>query len=399
MAAQAELKGTAMIQTPEAQAISAYLETHLDTYIDELRALCAIECPTASKPGVDEAGAWVRHWVQARGWELREWPDAAAGDSLLATVRGSGTLRVLLAAHLDTVYPVGVAAARPMTIEGDVLRGPGSADNKSGLLSALYAMAALEDLGLLAPIGTLSLMCGGDEETDMRSSLALMRELAPSYDMVFVLEAGRENGDIVGARKGGGNYVLEEFGRSAHAGVEPEKGAHAVLALAHHTIALQALNGLRPGVTLNVGVVQGGTVPNSVPDYARATIDARVVAPEDVEPLVAAMREVAAREVVAGVRAELGGGWGAPPMARTPAIAALADLAVACAGELGFGTHAAATGGVSYANYFAALGLPVLDGLGPVGGLDHSPQEYILVSSIVPRTALLALLALRAAQR
>jgi glutamate carboxypeptidase len=388
-----------MISTPEAQALTAYLEAHLSSYIEDLRQLCAIECPTSSKAGVDQAGAWVRGWLAGRGWELREWPDSQVGDSLVASVRGGGSLRVLLAAHLDTVYPVGVAAARPMTIEGDVLRGPGSADNKSGLLSALYAMAALEDLGLLAPIGQISLMCGGDEETDMRSSIALMRDLAPAHDIALVLEAGRENGDIVGARKGGGNFVLELFGKAAHAGVEPEKGAHAVLALAHHTIALQALNGMRPGVTVNVGVVQGGTVPNAVPDYARAVIDARVVAPEDIDPLVAAIQAEAARTVVPGVRAELSGGWGAAPMARTPAISQLVEVAQACAGELGFGVSAASTGGVSYANYFASLGLPVLDGLAPVGGLDHSPSEYILVSSIVPRTALLGLLILRAAQQ
>jgi glutamate carboxypeptidase len=341
----------------------------------------------------------VRRWLAGRGWQLREWPDAEVGDSLVATVRGGGSLRVLLAAHLDTVYPVGVAAARPIRIEGDVLRGPGSADNKSGLLSALYAMAALEDLGLLDPIGQISLMCGSDEETDMRASLALMSELAPEHDIALVLECGRENGDIVGARKGGGNFVLETFGKAAHAGVEPEKGAHAILALAHHTIALQALNGMRPGVTVNVGVVQGGTVPNAVPDYARAVIDTRAVMPEDIEPLVAALRAEAARVVVPGVRAELSGGWGAPPMARTPEISRLVDIAAACAGELGFSVKAAATGGVSYANYFARLGLPVLDGLAPVGGLDHSPNEYILVSSIVPRTAMLALLMLRAAQQ
>lgn len=386
-----------MIKTPAAQALTAYLETQLPTYIDELRQLCAIECPTASKAGVDQAGAWVRRRVQARGWELREYPDASAGDSLLATLRGGGGPRILLAAHLDTVYPVGVAAARPMAIDGDVLRGPGSADNKSGLLSALYAMAALEDLGMLASVGTLSLLCGGDEETDMRSSLALMRELAPHYDLALVLEAGRENGDIVGARKGGGNFTLETFGRAAHAGVEPEKGAHALLALAHHIIALQALNGMRPGATVNVGVVAGGTVPNSVPDHAQAAIDTRVIVPDDMAPLEAALRAEAARTVVPGVRAELSGGWGAPPMARTPAIERLAGIAAACADELGFQIHAAATGGVSYANHLASLGLPVLDGLGPVGGLDHSPREYILVSSIVPRTALLALLMLRAA--
>jgi glutamate carboxypeptidase len=384
--------------TPEAQALTSYLEAHLDDYLEELRQLCAIECPTSSKAGVDEASTWVRRWVATRGWELHEWLDAAAGDGLVATARGSGGPRIMLAAHLDTVYPVGTAAARPLRREGDTLLGPGSADNKSGLLSGLYAMAALEDLGMLARCGTISMVCGGDEETDMRSSLALLHELAPSYDLALVLEAGRENGDIVGARKGGGNFVLETFGKAAHAGVEPEKGAHAVLALAHHIITLQALNGMRDGVTVNAGVIQGGTVPNAVPDYARVTIDARVVRPDDIEPVVAALRATAGREVVPGVRAELSGGWGAPPMARTPQIAALASLADACAQELGFGVRAAATGGVSYANYLASMGLPALDGLGPIGGLDHSPNEYILVSSIVPRTALLALLMLRRSQ-
>jgi len=384
--------------TTEAQALTAYLEARLPTYLEELRQLCAIECPTSSKAGVDEAGAWVRRWLESREWEVRQWPDAISGDSLAATVRGQGTLRVLLAAHLDTVYPIGVAAARPLRIEGDTLLGPGSADNKSGLLSALYAMAALEDLGLLGSISAITLLCGSDEETDMRASLAVMRELAPQYDIALVLEAGRENGDIVGARKGGGNFVLETHGRAAHAGVEPEKGAHAVLALAHHIIALQGLNGMRDGVTVNVGVIAGGSVPNAVPDYAQAVIDTRVVRPEDIDPLIDVLRAEATRTIIPGVRAELGGGWGAPPMAYTPDIAALAQLTDACAQELGFRVQAAKTGGVSYANYLAGMGLPVLDGLAPIGGLDHSPREYILVSSIVPRTALLALLMLRRAQ-
>jgi len=228
--------------------------------------------------------------------------------------------------------------------------------------------------------------------------LAVMRELAPQHDIALVLEAGRENGDIVGARKGGGHFELETFGRAAHAGVEPEKGAHAILALAQHIVAIQALNGLRPGATVNVGVIQGGTVPNAVPDYAHATIDARVSQPEDIEPLVAALRAEADRATVPGVRAELSGGWAAPPMAHTAEIAALAALTQICAQELGFEVRAAATGGVSYANHLASLGLPVLDGLGPIGGLDHSPGEYIGISSIVPRTALLALLILRRSQ-
>ena len=389
-----------MPTSPEAHMLANAIEQRRETYIEELRQLCAIECPTSSKTGVDEAGEWVRQWVRARGWELRDYPDALVGDGLVATVRGGtpGGRRVLLAAHLDTVYPVGVATARPMRCEGEKLLGPGTADNKSGLLSGLYAMAALEDKGLLAPFDSISMFCGGDEETEMRASLAIMREIAPYYDMALVLEAGRENGDIVGARKGNGQFIFEVHGKSAHAGVEPHKGANAILALAQQIIALQLLNGMRPGVSLNVGVISGGSVPNSVADYARAVIDVRLVEPVDMEPVGAAIMQIANYPHVPGTATVVSDGWHFAPMARTPQIAALAATAAACAQELDFTINDAATGGISYANTLATLGLPVLDGLGPIGGLDHSPNEYILVPSIVPRTALLALLILRAAE-
>lgn len=372
-------------------ALTAWLEPRLDAYIEELRQLCAIECPTSHKPGVDAAGAWVERWAQARGWSITRFPDERAGDGLVATLRGTGTSRVMLVAHLDTVYPVGIAAERPLRREGQRLIGPGSADNKSGLLSGLYAAEAL---AALAPerFGVLSVVCGGDEETDSRASGPMLRQLAAEHDAGLVLEAGRENGDIVSARKGGGLFSLELFGRSAHAGVEPEKGASAILALAHQTVALQALNGMRPGMTLNVGVVGGGSVPNAVPDRAWAKVDVRVMLPEDMEPVEAAIRAIAAEQFVPGVRTEISDGWGFPPMARTPAIERLAETARACAGELGFAIRDAATGGVSYANLLAGAGLAVLDGLGPVGGEDHSPREYVDIASIVPRTALLALL-------
>lgn len=390
-----------MAISADAAALTDYLARRQDAYLEELRQLCAIECPTSYKPGVDEAGTWVRGWVAGRGWELRVWPDESAGDGLLITLPGGDPqgARLLLAAHLDTVYPVGIAAERPVRCEGDRLIGPGSADNKSGLLSGLFAMAALEDTGLLEQVGAISLMCGGDEETDMHGSLAMMHDAARDYDAALVLEAGRENGDIVAARKGIGSWTLEVQGKQAHAGVEPHKGANAILALAQQIVALHLLNGMRPGVSLNVGVIAGGTVTNVVPDTARAELEARVVATEDMEPVAAALAQIVASTYVPGTTATLTGGWRYPPMPRTAATDALAAQATACAGELGFDVTAAATGGASYANSFASLGLPVLDGLGPVGGLDHSADEYILVSSIVPRTAMLALLVLRYAQQ
>lgn len=380
--------------------LTSYVGERLPTYLDELVALAAIECPTNHKTGVDEAGAWVREWVARRGWDVTVWSDDRVGDSLTIALPGQSPAgpRALLVAHLDTVYPAGTAAARPASRSGDRLIGPGTADNKSGLLSALYALAALEDFGLLAPFSRLQLVCGGDEETDMRSSGALLRKLTPDNDLALVLEAGRENGDIVGARKGTGAFRIVVAGKAAHAGVEPHQGANAVVALARHIVALHELDGMRPGMTLNVGVVAGGTVSNVVPDHAEARIDVRVVAVEDMEPVHDALRRVVAVERVPGTRATLEGDFKLPPLARTPAIDALAELASRCAAELGFSVNAAATGGGSYANVLAGLGLPVLDGLGPVGGLDHSPDEYIEVSSIVPRTALLALLLYRWAE-
>jgi glutamate carboxypeptidase len=375
----------------EARALVAWLEPRLATYLEELRALCAFECPTSYKPGVDAAGAWVLDWVARRGWEVERFPDATAGDGLVATLYGSGSMRAMLVAHLDTVYPVGIATARPMRIEGDTLYAPGSADNKSGLLTGLYAA---EVLAALAPesFARLSVVCGGDEETDARASGSMLRALAPDYDLALVLEAGRENGDIVGARKGNGMFTLEVFGKAAHAGVEPQKGANAVLALAHKIVVLQALNGTYEGLTVNCGVISGGSVPNAVPDYAKAVIDVRIGRRADMQLVEDAIRTIAETAHVPDTNTKLSDGWFYPPMDRTPQIAALAELTQRCAQELGFSVKDAATGGVSYANLLAGAGLPVLDGLGPVGGHDHSPGEYIAISSIVPRTALLALL-------
>lgn len=383
----------------DSTSLQAWLHERQAAYIEELRQLCAIECPTSAKSGVDEAGAWVRAWVAPHNWDLHSFADPIAGDTVLATMRGQGRLRAMLVAHLDTVYPVGTAAARPLRQDGNHLVGPGCADNKSGLLSGLYAMAAIEALGARDHFATLSLVCGSDEETDSRVSGPVLRELAPHYDLALVLEAARENGDIVSARKGNGMFVFEVQGIAAHAGVEPQRGANAVLALAHHIIALQALNGRYPGLTVNVGLIEGGTVPNAVPDFARASVDVRLSRSADMAPVEAAIRATADRQPVPGTNTRVSGGWGFPPMDKTPAVAALALHARQTANELGFDLGDTATGGVSYANLLAAAGLPVIDGLGPIGGNDHSPREYVAIDSIVPRTALLALLLLRLAQQ
>jgi glutamate carboxypeptidase len=219
-------------------------------------------------------------------------------------------------------------------------------------------------------------------------------------DAALVLEAARENGAIVSARKGVGHYTITVRGQAAHAGVEPEKGANANLALAHHLIAFQALNGFRPGLTVNAGVIRGGTKPNVVADTATAEVDVRVVRASDIAPLEQAMREILARAVVPGVTAELGGSVANPPMEKTAATTRLVALAKRAARDLGFEIEDVATGGASDGNYIAALGVPTLDGLGPVGGRGHNAlEEFVDANSIVPRTALLAKLIVAMAEQ
>jgi glutamate carboxypeptidase len=186
--------------------------------------------------------------------------------------------------------------------------------------------------------------------------------------------------------------TLEAFGKAAHAGVEPEKGRNAILALARHLDVLDRLNGLRPGVTVNVGVIEGGRQPNVVPDYAKAGLDLRAWRNADMADLLAAIQAQLETPTVADVRMAFAAptSSGMPAMERTPQVIALETLTQQVAAALGFRVNGAATGGASDASFVAAEGTPVLDGLGPIGGLDHGPDEYIEVESIVPRTALLA---------
>ncbi len=371
------------------QTIQSFLDAALPQFLDDLATLVNVDCGTFTKRGVDFCGDWVNARGQQWGWDMEYFSVRDFGNCHLARLRGGGAGKFLLLTHLDTVYPEGVAAARPLRAEGNKLIGPGVGDMKAGVLAAMYALRALQVNGF-DDFAELAIFFGCDEEIGSPTGKKFYLPLVEKADAALVLEGARANGNIVSARKGTGEYILRVYGHAAHAGVEPEKGANAILELAHQIIALHNLNGVAPGVTVNAGVIGGGTRTNVVPDNARVEIDVRAVDAAGAQRAHDAVMQLAARTHVPRTRVEISGEFNFPPMAKTPAIAFMADLAKETARELGFEIQDQATGGASDANNVAAAGVPVLDGLGPIGGLDHSPDEYIDRDSIVPRTALLA---------
>ncbi len=375
------------------QAIVDHLSGGLDAYVADLTALATIDSGSYSKAGIDVVQTIFAERLAGAGFEIDRRANAGWGDDLVARRRGNGCGRVLLIGHADTVYPDGTAAARPVRIEGDTLLGPGTCDMKAGILSGICAVEALDAAGW-DDYELVTVLIVSDEEIETRHSVELLREEGPRHSAVLTLEAARANGDIVTSRKATRWFLIEATGKAAHAGVEPEKGASATLAIARVIDAVGRLNGALPGMTVNVGRIRGGANPNIVADQADALIDLRAWTNDELDELIAEVQKTVDTTWVTGVTQtmRLNGGSGMPAMERSAGTIRLEEIAVRTAADLGFPLKGTATGGGSDVSIAVHGGTPGLDGLGPIGGLDHSPDEYIEVSSIVPRTALLALL-------
>jgi glutamate carboxypeptidase len=389
-----------LVSDAELTALDAAVAAALPAYLEDLARLVDVDCGSYTKVGVDTVGRWVQEAFAATGATVSLERDERLGDTVVGSWQGrAGGPRALLVGHLDTVFDPGTAAQRPFRTVGGRAMGPGVSDMKAGLLAGIYALRAVDAVlpgGLVGglPYERLTFVANPDEEIGSPVSSAVIRRIAGQTDVCFVLECARANGDIVSARKGIVDLRIRVRGRAAHAGVEPEKGRSAVLAAAHLTVALHALNGRWPGVTVNVGVLHAGTRPNVVAEEAELQVDLRAPRRTDLEDAEAEIRRLCDQPVVPDVTCELletARHW---PMERSASTVRLADRARELAGRLGFDLRDTATGGASDANTTAGLGVPTLDGLGPIGGADHSPDEYLELDSIVPRTTLLAALLL-----
>ncbi len=369
---------------------NAFIQNCYKPFLQDLQTLVNVDCGTHNKAGVDWVGDWVGERCAAWGWAVERIPQGEYGDLWKASIQGQGDGRLMILGHLDTVYPDGTAAARPIRFEGEKLLGPGVCDMKGGLLVGMYALRALQQAGF-AGFEEITFFFNSEEEIGSPVSEPVYLAEVVKADAALVLEAARANGNIVSARKGSGTYRMYVTGQEAHAGVEPEKGINAVVELCQRVPALQSLNGIAPGVTVNATMIGGGTAANVIPDGAWVALDVRAVDQEGAHAVHQALTELAGRpSIIPGAQVRLEGAFRFPPMERTPAVAFLAGLALEEAAAQGIQVGESATGGASDACPISAAGVPVLDGLGPVGGLDHSPDEYILPASILPRTALLA---------
>jgi glutamate carboxypeptidase len=388
------------VSAEELADLGAAIRAAEAAYLADLERLVNTDCGSYTPEGVDEIGRFVSAFLHAAGArvETRKDPDRRLGATVIGTWDGDratpGGPRLLLIGHMDTVFDPGTAAERPFAIDADgIARGPGVTDMKSGLLAGLYALRALAARGPL-PFERVTFIANPDEEIGSPSSTPHIREFAADSDACLVLECARASGAIVSSRKGILDARIAVHGRAAHAGVEPEKGRSAVLAAADLIQRLHGLNGRWDGVTVNVGVVHGGTRPNVVAERANLEVDLRAVRRAELGTAEAEIRTMLSSLSVPDTTAELSEMARWWPMEKLERSGRLVGHAQALAGRLGFDAPDVATGGASDANTTAGMGVASLDGLGPVGGLDHSPDEYLEVASIVPRTTLVAALIL-----
>jgi glutamate carboxypeptidase len=357
--------------------------------LEMIAGLVRVESPTEDPAAVNRSVRLVEKWLRQGGGKSKRSRQSAAGDLLVSRfgpVRS--TLKpLMLLGHLDTVWPLGTLRKMPFRLRAGRAWGPGVLDMKAGVAMAVIALRVLQQAGRLnRPV---IFLLNSDEETGSNHSRALTELLARKCASVFVLEPAQGiPGAYKTARKGVANYHLRVHGVSAHSGVDFSHGHSAVLELGRQIERASAFTNLARGITVNAGVIGGGTRSNVVAAEAWAEFDVRIARAVDGPRIDRRFRSL--RPVDRKCTLEVEGGLNRPPMERTPGTVSLFRRAATIAAGLGFDLQEAATGGGSDGNFTSALGIPTLDGMGAVGEGAHADHESILLDALVPRTALLA---------
>ena len=363
--------------------ILAFLKDHTNDILSDVETLVRIESPSRHTAGINRIQDVTADWLGPFGTVSRH--SSEFGDVLHAHIPGASEGRLVLLAHMDTVYPIG-SWKDLWWIDGEHAFGPGTYDMKAGTVQALWALRALRSTGQ-QPAYSVDLLLTPDEEIGSDAGRPFIEDLARGAKAVLVLESPYMNGDLKIARKGVGDYRIEVYGKAAHQGLEPERGRNAVVSAAHFITQLMALEDRPKGTTLGPNVIHGGTVSNVVADHVTLDVDLRVWNVPEAERVDAALRAIAPLE---GTLYEISGGLNRPPMEPSDGSMKLFERARGLANEIGFSVGAARVGGGSDGNFTSQLA-PTLDGFGALGAHAHQKDlEHIHIPSLAPRTALLA---------
>lgn len=368
-----------------------YFVQQQNSILELIQDLVERESPSAEELRLNQIASFVAEKLKPVASDLQLFSQPGYGSHLKARYRFNHdpeTPQILIIGHLDTVWPLGTLQRLPfrLTAEGKV-HGPGIFDMKSSIAVAIHALEKIvnENLATKHPV-TLLLTC--DEEIGSKTSRPLIEAEAQKSIAALVIEPPIPGGIVKTGRKGIGGFSLKVTGRAAHAGLDPSQGINAIVELAHQTLKLANLNDYERGITVNVGVVNGGTTSNVVPAEAQAKIDFRFWTLEEGIEIENFIRNL--EPALTGAKLEITGGLNRPPMERSEKNLALFEIAKKCASELGLELKEGKVGGGSDGNFTAALGVPTLDGLGVDGAGAHAEHEHILLADLPQRAALLS---------
>lgn len=374
-----------------ARSVHTYLDRHRDQMLAVLEALVRAESPTDVPEAQAEVQEKLSRLLRTLDYRVTHLPEPETGGHLYARPRARtrGRPVQLLVGHCDTVWPLGTLQDMPFEVKDNRVRGPGVFDMKGGLVQMIFALAALRGVGI-SPDVVPVIFINSDEEQGSPTSRRHLRRLARCAQWAFVLEPALGlDGKLKTARKGGGRFIIQIRGKTAHAGLDPEGGSSAILELSHVVQRLHELNDPEAGISVNVGTIDGGTQPNVVAGAGRAEVDVRVVTREQAQTVERAIQNLETTMPETSLVIE--GSFGRMPMEPTPASRRLWDRAQRAANLLGVSLEEGRSGGVSDANTISRH-TPTLDGLGAVGDGAHAHHEFCDLDKMVERSALLALL-------
>ncbi|MFS2054498.1 M20/M25/M40 family metallo-hydrolase [Variovorax sp. Varisp41] len=381
--------GAASAQQPNQAVLDAATQKKEET-LKLLERLVNIDSGSTNAEGLEKVRTLVVDELRQLGARIETFPaEPHPGSNVVATFTGTGKKKILILAHIDTVFKDGTAAAKPFHVKDGRAYGPGVMDNKGGVVAGLQALKILRQLGF-KDYGQLTFLIDTNEETGSVGTSALIERVAKQHDVALNLEPGRPADGLVVERKGSATALIEVKGLAAHAGVAPEAGRNAAMEVAHQVLQLSKTADAAKKTTVNFTVLTANGPTNVIPATASARGDVRAATPEELDRVEKDLQRISQNKLIPDTEVKVRLIRGLPPMPRSPASDKLVATAEGIYAEIGKKLTIESSGGAADASLVAGVGVPVLDGFGIVGGGIHTPEEYAEVESIVPRLYLLS---------